>query len=363
MTVATTPTLHLKFLMSRDQFDIDIDLELDLSEPVAIFGASGSGKTSVLRAIAGLERATEGTISLNDEVWQDKHAFVPPYRRRVGYVFQDARLFPHLSVDGNLELASGSISGNHEISKADIVDSLDIGDLLVRDTVSLSGGETQRVAIARTLLAQPKLLLMDEPVSSLDAASRRETIEYIAALTRSFSLPLLYVTHDTGEVARLAATTVLLEDGSVSACGSTPDVFAGIERIDAGTQAVSILAAQVSGASGGLCELTFGEQRLRLPMSSQSIGERVQVRVFAADVVIASQRVENTSIRNILRGVIREIRPLAAGTMEVRIEIDAQLLRAQVTAEALDELGLAAGSEVFAMIKSVALASEKDSLK
>jgi molybdate transport system ATP-binding protein len=202
---------------------------------------------------------------------------------------------------------------------------------------------------------------MDEPVSSLDAASRRETIEYIAAVTKAFSLPMLYVTHDTGEVARLAGRTVLLEDGSVGAVGSTPDVFADMERGSAGAQGVSIMAAHISGASGGLCELTIGEQRLRLPMSRRSIGERVQVRVFAADVVIASQRIENTSIRNILRGSIRDVRPLAAGTVEVRIDIDDQLLRAQVTAEALDELGLSARSEVFAMIKSVALASEKES--
>jgi molybdate transport system ATP-binding protein len=361
MTNSKTPSLHMQFRMTRDRFDVDVDLTLDLSEPAAIFGASGSGKTSVLRAIAGLERADPGQISLNDEVWQSERVFLPAHQRSVGYVFQDARLFPHLSVSGNLALASGARSGRRAISEKEVVDNLDIGDLLERDTVSLSGGETQRVAIARTLLSQPKLLLMDEPVSSLDAASRHETIEYISRLTETFGLPMLYVTHDSGEVARLAGTTVWLENGKVSAAGPTPEVFARMQRNAAGAETVSILAAEVSSVSGRLCELVLGEQRLRLPMHGQRLGERVQLRVFAADVVIAAQRIEDTSIRNILRGSIREIHSLAAGTVELHIDVDGQLLRAQVTAEALEELGLSAGNEVFAMIKSVALASEKDS--
>lgn len=355
MTNSISPRLLLQFSMPRDRFDIEIDLTLDLSEPVAIFGSSGSGKTSVLRAISGLEHASHGRIALNDEIWQDENRIVPAYRRKVGYVFQDARLFPHVDVNGNLDLARRAAGVATEISKADIVDKLSIGDLLTRDTLSLSGGETQRVAIARTLLAQPRLLLMDEPVSSLDADSRRETIEYIASVTKSFGLPLLYVTHDAGEVARLAGTTVLIENGKIRAAGNTPDVFAQAERGPSGSPAVSILAATVSGESAGLSELTIGRQHVRLPMSGRSNGERVQLRIFATDVVIARRRIDDTSIRNVLSGTIEEIRAFGAGAAEIRIAIENQLLRAHVTVDALEELGLTVGGNVYAMIKSVAL--------
>ncbi len=347
--------LVLQFSMARDRFDIEMDLTLDLSEPVAIFGASGSGKTSILRAISGLERASHGRILLDDEPWQRDEVFVPTYRRRVGYVFQDARLFPHLDVNANLELASRAAGSEARLSRRDIVDRLNLGNLLGRDTHSLSGGETQRVAIARTLLAQPRVLLMDEPVSSLDAQNRRETIEYIASITQTWNLPLLYVTHDAGEVARLAGTTVLLEQGKVAAAGPTPEVFARIEQDPSGARAVSILAATLSGETGGLSQLSIGQQHVRLPMPGRSRGERVQLRIFATDVVIATRRIDDTSIRNVLIGTVQEIRTFSEGTAEIRIDIENQLLKAHVTVDALEDLGLAAGSTAYAMIKSVAL--------
>lgn len=362
MTGAKAPQLSLRFSMQRDRFDIEIDLTLDFSEPVALFGSSGSGKTSVLRAIAGLEHASNGRIALDEEVWQDNARIVPAYRRAVGYVFQDARLFTHLDVNGNLDLA-GQSRLSRAISKTDVVDKMNIGALLKRDTHSLSGGETQRVAIARTLLAQPRLLLMDEPVSSLDAQSRRETIEYIASVTKTYDLPLLYVTHDAGEVARLAGTTVLLEHGKVTAAGRTPEVFAGIGPEASGAQSASILAAIISGESDGLARLCIGEQDVRLPLTGRTNSDRIQLRIFATDVVIARRKINDTSIRNVLEGTITEIVKFGTGTVEVRINVESQLLKAHVTTSAVKELNLSVGSNVYAMIKSVALGDSTQELR
>jgi molybdate transport system ATP-binding protein len=363
MTRTTAPSLTLRFFMTRDRFDIRIDQTLDLSEPVAIFGPSGSGKTSILRAIAGLERADDGLISLDREVWQDNGNVIPAHKRKAGFVFQNARLFPHLSVDGNLELARRAARAETKLHKSEIVDKLHIGDLLNRNTHSLSGGETQRVAIARTLLAQPRILLMDEPVSSLDSESRHRTIEYIAAITKSFALPLLYVTHDAGEVARLAGSTVLLENGKVTAAGRTPAVFARYDRGSPDSPTASILAATVSETSDALTELTIGDQTLRLPMAGRSTGEPVQLRIFATDVVLAKRRIDDTSIRNILQGTVDSIDAAGRSTAVIRISIENQSLKALITTNSVRELGLSVNDRIYAMIKSVALGDEIQDLQ
>lgn len=353
MTTRTSQQLTLRFSMARDRFNIEIDQKLELSEPVAIFGASGSGKTSLLRAIAGLEYADNGRIALDDEIWQDDSFAVAAYRRKVGFVFQDVRLFSHLDVSANLDLANRFPSAER---KTEVIEKLNIGHLLKRHTLALSGGEAQRVAIARTLLARPRLLLMDEPISSLDANSRRETIEYIAALSAAFELPLIYVTHDAGEVARLAANTVLLEQGKVKAAGRTPDVFAEIEHDPADNRAISILAASGAGEIGGLTTLAIGRQQVCLPNPGALTGNQVQLRIFANDVVIARRRIDDTSIRNVLEGTITKIRAYTTSTVELQLNIEGQTLKAHVTNAAAQDLELQVGSRVFAMIKSVALA-------
>jgi molybdate transport system ATP-binding protein len=355
MTRADSSELLLRFSMARDRFVIKVDVALVLSEPVAIFGPSGSGKTSILRAIAGLDRANEGSIRLGDQVWQDGELFVPPWRRNVGYVFQDARLFSHLDVNGNLDLALRYANSHERIGKAEVIDKLNVGTLLDRDTSSLSGGETQRVAIARTLLTQPQILLMDEPVSSLDGPARVDTIEYISAVTKEFGVPLIYVTHDAGEVARLASTTMLLDNGEVKAIGPTPEVFAEARPGFIETQTASIVVATVKAEANGLQEMSIGKQRLRLPMQGRSVGEQLQLRIFATDVVLARRRIEETSIRNVLQGTIENIESCGTGTAEVRVGIDGQILKAHVTDSAVAELSLSAGETVYAMIKSVAL--------
>jgi molybdate transport system ATP-binding protein len=349
------PFLTLRFTLPREAFDIHIDARLDLSETIALYGPSGSGKTSVLRIVAGLERAAKGTVSFENQQWQTDEHFTPAHRRLVGYVFQDAVLFPHLDVRDNLSLARRVSGRAGRFSEPEIVDALDIGHLLDRDTTTLSGGETQRVAIARTLLSQPQLLLMDEPVSSLDADSRRETIEYIARLTQAYRLPLIYVTHDTAEVARLAATTLLLEAGRVQALGRTRDVFAQMKTATAGGETATVLEARVCGATAGLTALDVAGQTLRIPMGAKTNGERVQLRILARDVVIAKRKIEDTSIRNILAGRIQSIVDLDPGTVEILVRIADQTLKAHITKIACDALALHDDAPVYAMIKSVAL--------
>lgn len=355
MTTETDAHLRLSFSLARDRFTIEVDEALSLRRPIALFGPTGSGKTSILRAIAGLDRADAGSIGFGEELWQDGHRFVPPWRRRVGLVFQDSRLFGHLNVSGNLELALNSAGGPTRFSSDDVVNRLDIGTLLKRDTASLSGGETQRVAIARSLLAQPRLLLMDEPLSSLDRSARRETIEYIADVTSAFDLPLIYVTHDAGEVARLAGATLLLDRGKVADFGPTPDVFARMHGANAGPSSVSIIAATAADETDGLQTISVGSQPLRVPSTGRNPGEELQLRIAARDVVLATERIENTSIRNVLEGSIESVEHHGAGTANVRIDIDGQVLKAFVTHSAVSDLGLTDGSRVYAMIKSVAL--------
>jgi len=351
----SAPRLALRFSLPRENFAVEVDQTLDLGHSTALYGPSGSGKTSILRVIAGLERCPAGRVEFRGDCWQDGTRWVPPHRRRVGFVFQEARLFAHLNVAGNLELARRTRAPARNFRDTDIVEALDIGRLLDRDTTTLSGGEAQRVAIARTLLSQPRLLLMDEPVSSLDSSSRKETIEYIATLTASLNLPLIYVTHDAGEVARLAQRTLLLENGRVLANGRTPEVFAEMATRGPGGDTASILEAAVVGFADGLTTLSVGEQTLRLAMTGRSDRTPVQLRILARDVVIAMRRIDDTSIRNVLNGKVIALNEIDAGTVEVRIDLADQILKAHVTRVAVGELGLDTGSSVYAMIKSVAL--------
>jgi len=349
------PRLSLRFLLRRKDFSVEVDHSLDLGDTVAIYGPSGSGKTSILRVIAGLERTAAGHVSFGEECWQDSGQWVPAHRRKVGFVFQEARLFPHLDVSGNLDIAERAHRSGRRVLRSEIVEALDIGHLLDRDPGTLSGGETQRVAIARTLLTQPRVLLMDEPVSSLDSHSRRTTIEYIAGVTDALKLPLIYVTHNAEEVARLAGRTLLLSHGRIIASGRTPEVFAAMESREAGGDTASILEARVTGATEGLTTLSIGDQTLRFATTGRREGEIVQLRVLARDVVVAKRRIDDTSIRNVLHGEVIGLRALDAGTVEIRIGLAGQILKAHITRIAAGELGLDTGSSVYAMIKSVAL--------
>jgi molybdate transport system ATP-binding protein len=277
-------------------------------------------------------------------------------------VFQDGRLFPHLTVEQNLRFAlrrSQRAATGPSIDFTAVVAALDLGPLLARRTPSLSGGEQQRVAIARALLTNPRLMLMDEPLSSLDGARKAEIVPHIEKLPEAFGVPVLYVTHNVDEVARLASHAVLLAAGSVVAHGNVAEVF---ERVDLGSftgglEAGVVLRARVLAHAAGVATLRVGAQQVRVPMTAARVGETRPIRIHARDVAIATARPEKLSIRNVLSARIVGIEPGTNMNVELTLDVDGERLRARITRDALEELELTAGREVFALVKSVALES------
>jgi molybdate transport system ATP-binding protein len=355
-------TLSFKIRLDRPGFTLDVDRELRLEGVTAIFGPSGSGKTTLLRVIAGLERDARGDVDFDGETWQSESVHVPAHRRRIGYVFQDGRLFPHLTVEQNLRFGQQR-KGREPAAPGALgfdatVDALDLGALLPRRTPSLSGGEQQRVAIARALLTNPRLLLMDEPLSSLDVGRKREILPHLDKLT-AFKVPVLYVTHNVDEVARLANDVVLLNAGRVAAHGPVTEIF---ERLDlqpftGGIEAGAVLHARMLDHRDGVARLRVGNQELRVPMAAAAPGAFRRVRIHARDVALATIRPQKLSIRNVLVARILNIEAGSGLNVEILLDVDGEHVRSRITRDALDELELAVGEEVFALIKSVALES------
>lgn len=349
--------LALDFTVELGGFCLEVREELLLEGITGLFGPSGSGKTSLLRVVAGLETGARGSVSLDGTAWQGGSAHVPPHDRGVGYVFQDGRLFPHLSVAANLGFAPRHGKRSGPIRFDDVVAALDLSSLLERDPTSLSGGERQRVAIGRALLANPRLLLMDEPVSSLDLARKREIVSTIATLPKRFGLPVVYVTHDVDELVRLADRIVLLREGRVIDRGSVKDVLErndlsdSIEPVDAGV----VIEAVVGNHTERMTALEIGDAALRIPRIAAEAGTLVRIRIHARDVVVATEPPGKLSIRNVLPARIVGIATDHPTRCEIRLRVGGQHLTASITYDALDDLGLESGQQVYALIKSVAL--------
>ncbi len=325
----------------------------------ALFGPSGSGKSTALRLIAGLERPERGRISLDGEALTDTEARLhrPPHRRRIGLVFQDALLLPHLSVRSNLSYGRFfTRKTDRRLSFDAVVQVLGVGHLLDRSPATLSGGERQRVAIGRALLASPRLLLMDEPLASLDAARKRELLPFIERLRDEFAIPILYVSHAAEEVARLAARVVMLETGRVIASGPPDEVLgaaaAGADRFDA----VSILSAVVKKRlpAYGLTILAHPAGDILVP-GQLDPGRMVTLAIRATNVALATGGAES-SVRTRLQGRIAGLRMDDGPSALAAIELTGGgVLQASVTRLAVDELGLRVGSAVVALVKTVAL--------
>jgi molybdate transport system ATP-binding protein len=343
-------------------FNIDVAFDAPGRGITALFGPSGSGKTTLLRAVAGLQQL-HGTVRLGKAVWQDSAAgiFQPPHRRAVGYVFQEASLFPHLSVRKNLLYGADRAKRSDGTAATTIEDAaamMQITDLLDRDPAALSGGERQRVAIARALLRRPALLLMDEPVSALDRRSRNAVLACLEALHRDLAIPVLYVSHDTSEVARLADHMVLVEDGRVQASGPAPSLFDRLEFTPPGGryEASALLPAVVTAhdANGGITRLRADTHDIRVPLAAMPVGSAVTLRIRARDVALATKKPEGISIRNILPGTISDMQQRDGSPYtDVQINVGSAHLRAQVTRDACADLGLQPGSDVFALVKSM----------
>jgi molybdate transport system ATP-binding protein len=342
-------------------FDLDIRFRSGRGL-TALFGRSGAGKTSVVNAIAGLIRPKRGRIVVDEAVLLDTERGIcaPTHRRGVGYVFQEDRLFPHLTVRHNLLFGRWFASGRaRSAGLEDVVELLGIGALLDRRPGRLSGGEKQRVAIGRALLAGPRLLLMDEPLASLDARRKDEILPYLERLRDQANVPIIYVSHSVAEVTRLATTIVLISDGRVHAVGPLQEVMGRADlyplagRFEAG--AVLLVHVARHDPRWGLTELagSFGE--LVVPRLEIPVGTALRIRVRARDVILAVTRPSGISALNVVEGQVERLIPIEEGALEVQLRASNQRLLARVTRRSGEALGLAPGRQVFAVIKSVAI--------
>lgn len=341
----------------RQSFFLDIDTQFSSVGLTAIYGASGAGKTTLLRCIAGLNYLPQGECRLGDEVWQSGKYFVPAHRRPVGYVFQNASLFPHLSVKKNLAFAARRACGPTKIDRNDLLELLDIQNLLHRYPSGLSGGEQQRVAIARTLLVQPKLLLMDEPLSSVDEVRRQMILPYLEKLRDYLAIPIFYVTHAFEEVMRLADNIALLEKGQIISQGKFLDVMTQ-KSVDFSCNGgkVSVIEGRVvkKDRQWGLIEVAFPGGALRLVESNASLGQSVRLGIQANDVVLAVSFIEGTSALNQIRGKIIDMDG-DGSCVWVKVSVGMFIVVARVTLLSASLLKLEEGLAVYLLIKSVAL--------
>ncbi|MCX4216480.1 molybdenum ABC transporter ATP-binding protein [Pseudomonas sp. MCal1] len=346
-------------------FSLDVDLQMPGRGVTALFGQSGSGKTTCLRCIAGLERAPHAFIRINDEVWQDseKGIFVPPHKRTLGYVFQEASLFPHLSVLANLQFGLKRIArAQRRVDLTQATELLGIGHLLDRHPQHLSGGERQRVGIARALLTSPRLLLMDEPLAALDSQRKREILPYLQRLHDELEIPVLYVSHAQDEVARLADHLVLLSDGKALASGPIGETLARLDLpLAMDNDAGVIIEGQVSGYDADYQLLT-----LQLPDSPLNIrvthapplakGQRLRCKVHARDISLTLQNSEFSSILNRLPVTVVSEQPADnAAHVLIRLDAGGTPLLARITRYSRDQLGVHPGQSLWAQIKAVAV--------
>ncbi len=352
---------HCTACLSFDDFTLDARLDAPLRGTTALFGPSGGGKSTLLRIIAGLETRATGRVAFGGQIWADSAAgiFVPAHRRPVGVVFQEGRLFAHLTVAGNLRYADRrSRHRGGAVDLETVVARLDLAPLLARRPGTLSGGERQRVALGRTLLTRPALLLLDEPLSALDRGRKADILPYLRDLPDAFGIPTLHVSHAIEEIAQVARSMIVLADGRVRGIGPTAEMLERIDlqpvtgRFEAGALLEARVVAQ--DARWRLTRLDLEGQALVMPMLSALVaGERVRLRVRARDVTLATVRPEGISTRNILAGTVDAIaaEPETAFA-EVTVALEGQRLRARVTREAVADLGLSVGEPVHALVKS-----------
>ena len=359
--MSASPANLIRVVLRRDRFALDVDLELPVAGITVLYGPSGSGKTTLLRAVAGLERAPGARVVIAGEAWQDEAAglFVPTWRRPLGYVFQEASLFEHLDVRRNLDYGLRRSGGGGTEELRDAVALLGIGDLLARMPAQLSGGERQRVAIARALATRPRLLLLDEPLAAIDVARRHEILPWLERLRDVGRTPMLYVTHSTDELTRLADHVVVLEGGRLRASGPLAEILARVDDpVLAGDEAGAVLDARVldKDARWHLARVGFDGGSLWLRDSGLVPGRAVRLRIRAGDVSLATEEPRASSIQNQLActidAIAADVHPSQA---LVRLRAGQTFLLARLTARSVEVLGLRPGLAAWAQVKSVAL--------
>ena len=350
-----------RFTLARGEGAVAVDATFSSRGISSIFGPSGCGKTTTLRVIAGLERPAGAVVRFGDEVWQEGRTFVPPHRRKVAYVFQDAALFPHLSVRGNLLFGLKRAAGRRPpLGFEEVVELLGLGDLLRRWPVALSGGEAQRVAIGRALLAAPRLLLLDEPLSQLDWRARETIMAALEEMREKLAMPVIHVSHNRDEVARLADHLLLMESGRVVAQGGLSELFARLDvAVRLGRKAAAVIETRVAGydEQWQLARLEFAGGAFLIAGVDKPVGASVRLQVLARDVSLTLRRQRDTSILNIFPAKVVEVAAVSNAQALVRLDVSGAALLAGVTHKSVAALGLEAGREVFAQVKAVAVLS------
>jgi molybdate transport system ATP-binding protein len=354
-------TIEARFRIDWSDFSLDVDLSVPARGVTSLFGPSGCGKTTLLRAIAGLEHYRGGFLKVGDMTWQEANRFVPPHRRPLGYVFQEASLFAHLSVRRNLEYGVKRLpKAGSKVSLQQAIELLGIEHLLERKPDRLSGGERQRVAIARALAVSPKLLLMDEPLAALDLNRKQEILPYIETLHKELDIPVIYVSHSPDEVARLADHLVLLEAGRVRASGAISDMLTRLDLpLAHGSDAEALIEATVAGHDENyhLTHLDSAGGRFTVIRKELPVGSAVRLRVAARDVSLTLEPQSGTSILNIFPATVDELIPPPPAQMAVRLMVGGVPMLSRVTRKSASVLDLKPGKLVYAQAKSVALLS------
>jgi molybdate transport system ATP-binding protein len=354
-------SIEIDLTATRGAFRLEARFAAPTPGVVALYGASGAGKSTLVNAIAGLAGA-QGVIRVDGATWLDSaaHIDVPAEARGVGYVFQDTRLFPHLDVAGNLGYGERRAAGRRRVATRDeVVDLLGLGALLGRRVHRLSGGERQRVALGRALLAQPRLLLLDEPLAAVDAARRDEVLPYLVRLRDASRIPMLYVSHHYDEVLRLATHVVLLEDGRTVAAGPPAVLSAdpALRRMVGPDGVGTVLETEVAEVdpASGLAGLPVGTGLLRLSHPGACVGDRMRLHILARDVIVATEVPHALSVRNVLPALLAALVDESAEDVLAMLEIGDATLMARITRAAVRELRLAPGMRVWALVKAASL--------
>lgn len=356
-----TDSIIAQFKLDYGAFSLDVDLRLPSSGITVLFGHSGSGKTTLLRCIAGLQQAQQGFLQINSKVWQDSNnqLFLPTYKRSLGYVFQEANLFAHLTVLDNLRYGLKRIGQNSNSEKfKQIVELLGIEHLMQRLPERLSGGERQRVAIARALVLNPDILLMDEPLASLDSKRKQEILPFLTRLHSELKIPVLYVTHSQQEVAQLADYLVLLADGKVQAAGLLSETLSRLDlpqaqdREAASVWQVSIIEHETAYH---LTRVAFAGGELSLPAIDMPLDTTLRVQIYARDVSITLDVAKATSILNVLPAIITDFIDDEGGQSIVRLQVGSQPLLAHITRKSAQLLSLQTGMKVYVQIKGTSI--------